>query len=118
MDSTALESSINLFLHENKIVTLTNSYNEMARLKSGDPISAEPQFNAAPVQRNLYTKALAISKIKIFKVLYLGFEELVKSDATNDLADSQYWLAECYYSQKDFKRAIAEFESIYLCWNG
>ena len=43
-----------------------------------------------------------------------GFEDLVKSDATNDLADNcQYWLAECYYSQKNFKRAIAEFEKVF-----
>ncbi len=44
----------------------------------------------------------------------VGFKELVSSDATNDLADnSQYWLAECYYSQKEFKRAIAEFEKVF-----
>ena len=35
MDSTALEIFNKLVLVENKIVTLTNSYNEMAKLKSG-----------------------------------------------------------------------------------
>ena len=53
-------------------------------------------------QNQDFTKAIA------------GFKELVSSDATNDLADnSQYWLAECYYSQKDFKTAIIEFEKVF-----
>ena len=44
----------------------------------------------------------------------VGFKELVSSDATNDLADNcQYWLAECYYSKKDFKRAIGEFTKVF-----
>ena len=43
-----------------------------------------------------------------------GFEKLVSADATNDLADnSQYWLAECFYSQKILKRAIIEFEKVF-----
>ena len=47
MDSTALEIFNKLVLVENKIITLTNSYNEMARLRSGEPISSDPQFNSA-----------------------------------------------------------------------
>ena len=47
MDSTALEIFNKLVLVENKIVTLTNSYNEMAKLKSGEPISSEPKYNTA-----------------------------------------------------------------------
>ena len=57
---------------------------------------------------------LLISKLSIRESIISGFETLVSSDATNDLADnSQYWLAECYYSQKDFKRAIIEFEKVF-----
>ena len=113
MDSTALEIFNKLVLVENKIVTLTNSYNEMARLKSGDPISTEPQFNAAQYKET-YMQSLGNFQNQNFQSAISGFEELVKSDATNDLADnSQYWLAECYYSQKDFKRAIAEFEKVF-----
>ena len=59
-------------------------------------------------------KSLGHFQNQNFKSAISGFVELVKSDATNDLADnSQYWLAECYYSQKDFKRAIAEFEKVF-----
>ena len=113
MDSTALEIFNKLVLVENKIVTLTNSYNEMAKLKSGDPISSEPQFNAEQYKQT-YMKSLGHFQNQNYKSAISGFEELVRSGATNDLADnSQYWLAECYYSRKDFKRSIAEFEKVF-----
>ena len=113
MDSTALEIFNKLVLVENKIVTLTNSYNEMAKLKSGEPISSEPKFNSAEYKKT-YMKSLGYFQNQSFTEAIAGFEQLVASDATNDLADnSQYWLAECYYSQKDFKRAIIEFEKVF-----
>tara|TARA_A100001037_G_C15149499_1_gene638297 strand:+ start:3114 stop:3932 length:819 start_codon:yes stop_codon:yes gene_type:complete len=113
MDSTALEILNKLVLVENKIVTLTNSYNEMAKLKSGTPISSEPKFNARQYKQT-YMKSLGHFQNQEFNEAIIGFQELVKSDATNDLADnSQYWLAECYYSRKDFKMAIAEFEKVF-----
>jgi len=113
MDSTALEIFNKLVLIENKIVTLTNSYSEMAQLKSGSPKSDEPKFNAAQYKQT-YMKSLGHFQNQEFDDAIDGFTELVSSDATNDLADnSQYWLAECYYSQKEFKRAIAEFEKVF-----
>ena len=113
MDSTALEIFNKLVLIENKIVTLTNSYSEMAQLKSGSPSSDEPKFNAAQYKQT-YMTSLGHFQNQEFDDAIVGFKELVSSDATNDLADnSQYWLAECYYSQKEFKRAIAEFEKVF-----
>ena len=55
MDSTALEIFNKLVLIENKIVTLTNSYSEMAQLKSGSPSSDEPKFNAAQYKQTYMT---------------------------------------------------------------
>ena len=113
MDSTALEIFNKLVLVENKIVTLANSYNEMAKLKSGEPISSEPRFNSAEYKKT-YMESLGHFQNQSFREAIAGFEKLVSSDATNDLADnSQYWLAECFYSQKDFKRAIIEFEKVF-----
>jgi len=113
MDSTALEIFNKLVLVENKIVTLANSYNEMAKLKSGSPISQEPKLNAAQY-RQTYMESLGHFQNQEFKEAIAGFQDLVSSDATNELADnSQYWLAECYYSQKEFKRAIIEFEKVF-----
>ena len=112
-DSTNLEILNKLVLVENKIVTLANSYNEMTRLKSGDPISSAPEYNAAQYKQ-AYTNSLALFQNQEYREAINGYRDLVQSDATNELADnSQYWLAECYYSQKDFKRAIAEFSKVF-----
>ena len=113
MDSTSLEIYNKLVMIENKIVTLTNSYSEMSQMKSGPSSSNEPQFNAAKYKKH-YMKSLGYFQNQQYDNAIKGFSELVSSDATNDLADNcQYWLAECYYSQKDFKRAIIEFEKVF-----
>ena len=57
MDSTSLEIYNKLVMIENKIVTLTNSYNEMSQMKSGVQPSIEPQFNAAKYKKH-YMKSL------------------------------------------------------------
>ena len=113
MDSTSLEIYNKLVMIENKIVTLTNSYNEMSQMKSGSLVSNEPQFNAAKYKKH-YMKSLGYFQNQEYDNAIKGFAELVSSDATNDLADNcQYWLAECYYSKKDFKRAIGEFVKVF-----
>ena len=112
-DSTNLEILNKLVLVESKIVTLANSYNEMTKLRSGEPISSAPEYNAAQYKQT-YMNSLANFQSRDYDQAINGFRDLVKSDATNELADnSQYWLAECYYSQKDFKRSIAEFEKVF-----
>ena len=113
MDSTALEIYNKLVMIENKIVTLTSSYNEMSKMKSGKSNNIEPQFNAAKYKKH-YMKSLGHFQNQEYDNAIAGFSELVSSDATNDLADNcQYWLAECYYSKKDFKRAIGEFKKVF-----
>ena len=112
-DSTNLQILNKLVLVENKIVTLANSYNEMSRLKSGEPISSAPEYNAAQYKQ-AYMTSLSHFQNEEFKEAIDGFRDLVQSDATNELADnSQYWLAECYYSQKNYKRAIVEFAKVF-----
>jgi len=42
------------------------------------------------------------------------FKSLAESDRTHDLADNcQYWLGECFYAQKQFENALAEFEKVF-----
>tara|TARA_Y100001970_G_C14246785_1_gene868897 strand:- start:40 stop:864 length:825 start_codon:yes stop_codon:yes gene_type:complete len=113
MDSTALEIFNKLVMIENKIVTLTSSYNEMSKMKAGESFNTKPQFNAAKYKKQ-YMKSLGHFQNQEYDNAIEGFSELVASDATNDLADNcQYWLAECYYSKKDFKRAIGEFTKVF-----
>ena len=98
---------------ENKIVTLTNSYNEMSMMKSGKNLDVEPKFNSAKYKKH-YMKSLGHFQNQEYDNAIQGFTELVKSDATNDLADNcQYWLAECYYTMKNYKRAVMEFEKVF-----
>jgi TolA-binding protein len=43
-----------------------------------------------------------------------GFKFLIQADGNNQLADNcQYWIGEIYYSQKDFRRSIKEFEKVF-----
>ena len=43
------------------------------------------------------------------------FASLTRNGPEHDLADnSQYWLAECFYDLKNYRRAIAEFEKVYI----
>ena len=113
MDSTALEIYNKLVMIENKIVTLTTSYNEMSKMKSGISVDIDPQFNAVKYKKH-YMKSLGHFQNQEYDSAIKGFSELVASDATNDLADNcQYWLAECYYSKKDFKRAVGQFTKVF-----
>ncbi len=113
MDSTSLEIYNKLVMIENKIVTLTNSYNEMSKMKSGKSLNIEPEFNSAKYKKH-YMKSLGHFQNQEYDSAIKGFSELVTADATNDLADNcQYWLAECYYSKKDFKRAVGEFTKVF-----
>ena len=76
-------------------------------------LGAEPQSNAAKYKKH-YMKSSGHFQNQESDNAIIGFSELVASDATNDLADNcQYWLAECYYSKKDFKRAIGEFMKVF-----
>lgn len=98
---------------ENKIVTLTNSYSEMANLKSGKPLVNEPRYNSAEYKKK-YMECLGHFQNLEYDAAIEGFRDLVMSDQTNDLADnSQYWLGECLYAKKNYKQAVAEFEKVF-----
>jgi TolA-binding protein len=113
MDSTSLEIFNKLVMIENKIVTLTNSYSEMASLKSGKPLVNEPQYNSAQYKMK-YMKSLGHFQNLNYDAAIAGFKELVSVDQTNDLADnSQYWLGECLYGKREYKQAILEFGKVF-----
>ena len=43
----------------------------------------------------------------------LIFKELLDEDIRNPLADNcQYWIGECYYGLKDYRKALFEFEKV------
>ena len=114
IDSVNFEILAQLVMIENKIVTLTNSFTEMYNLKNnklGDKVSSK----ISPVEyKKTYIDALSAYQNGAFEKAVTGFAGLVMSDPLNELADnSQYWLAECYYTMKNYKRAIIEFEKVF-----
>ncbi len=114
VDSTNFEILSQLVLLENKIVSLTGSFNDImaAREPSGGVASSQlsdEQF------RQRYVSALTTYQNGQFREAGNQFASLVRNGSEHELADnSQYWLAECFYDLKNYRRAIAEFEKVYL----
>ncbi len=113
-DSTNFEVLSQLVMIENKIVTLTNSFTEMYNLKAESTPTPQQIKISAIEYKKLYLENLGHYQNADFEKAINGFSNLIMSDPTHELADNcQYWLAECYYSSKNFKRAIAEFEKVF-----
>lgn len=114
VDSVNFEILAQLVMVENKIVTLANSFTEMYELKSNTS-SDKVSSRISPVEyKRTYIDALTAYQNGDYNKAINGFSGLVISDPTNDLADnSQYWLAECYYTIKNYKRAVIEFEKVF-----
>ena len=113
-DSTNFEVLAQLVMIENKIITLANSFTELYNVRN-DQTPASPSSKISPTEyKRLYIESLSNFQNGIYGQSIKGFSKLVISDPQNNLADnSQYWLAECYYSQKNYKRAIIEFEKVF-----
>ena len=114
IDSVNFEILAQLVMIENKIVTLTNSFTEMYNLKNNG-VSDKVSAKISPSQyKKAYIDALSAYQNGEFEKAVTGFSGLVMSDPANFLADnSQYWLAECYYTMKNYKRAVIEFEKVF-----
>ncbi len=113
-DSTNFQILAQLVMIENKVVTLTNSFKEMYDLKN-EPPKTSPTAKLTPQQyKNQYIESLSNYQNGRYDEAIKGFASLVVADPTNELADnSQYWLAECYYSEKNYKRSVLEFEKVF-----
>ena len=113
-DSTNFEILAHLMMIENKIVTLTNSFTEMYSLRS-EKLGGVIKTKISPAEyKRRYIEALSYYQNSDYNQGIKGFSELVLEDPSNKLADnSQYWLAECYYSTKNYKRAALEFEKVF-----
>lgn len=113
-DSTNFQILAQLVMIENKVVTLTNSFTEMYNLKNETPASDNTSKLSPQQYKDLYIQSLSNFQNGNYDAAIKGFAQLVVADPRNELADnSQYWLAECYYSQKNYKRSIIEFEKVF-----
>lgn len=60
-----------------------------------------------------YERAIGLFEKKWYQQAAAVFKALAESDRTNPLADNcQYWLGECYFAQKQYENALAEFEKV------
>lgn len=115
-DSTNFQILSQLVMIENKIVTMANSFTEMYALRDTpeDASSSSSSPYTSTSYKKQYISALGHYQNGDYGPAIQGFSELVLGSPNNPLADnSQYWLAECYYSQKNYKRAVAELEKVF-----
>lgn len=72
---------------------------------------SKPQVRPSDVYQQAY---LDFSKGNYILAM-AGFSEFLRLDPTSDLADNaQFWIGEAYYSQKQFERAVQEYQKVYI----
>tara|TARA_B100000029_G_scaffold515208_1_gene621131 strand:- start:31559 stop:32362 length:804 start_codon:yes stop_codon:yes gene_type:complete len=112
-DSINFQLLQQLMMIENKIVTLTRSFNELYDLKTG-AIDTSPMKMSGDNFKKSYIKALSAYNDGNYELAIKFFGELVSGDQNHKLADNcQYWLGESFYALKNYKRAILEFEKVF-----
>lgn len=69
-------------------------------------LSVQPQVN----ENNVYAKAFDKLKAGMYPEAITGFTSFLAGFPESDLADNaQYWLAESYYGDRNYEKAIEEF---------
>lgn len=128
-DSANYDILSQLVLLENKIISLTNSFNELMAMPDARlNVTRLPAEQTRP-QTVLKSPPIAAMDYKTYKQHYIdalslyqngdymgaidGFEMLIQNDSKNDLADNaQYWIGECYYALDEYTRAIEAFGKV------
>ena len=112
-DSLYFEIVNDLVMIENKIESLISSYKEMTEISGKKKTRVIPKITDEEYQTK-YIEALSNYQNAEWNLSLDGFKFLIQADSNNDLADNcQYWIGEVYYSLKDFKRSIKEFEKVF-----
>jgi len=127
-DSSNYDILSQLVFLENKIISLTNSFNELMAMPSTTPtIVRTPvsQSPITPVQQPMATKmdyetykqnyidALSSYQNGDFMGAIDAFELLIRNDSENDYADNaQYWIGESYYALDEYSKAIEAFRKV------
>ncbi|MFC1715255.1 tetratricopeptide repeat protein [Candidatus Poribacteria bacterium] len=90
---------------------------------SEEAITQQPSETKPPVQAtrsrppatplpimDIYDQALADCRSGWYDQAMEGFQRVLEHPSSHDLKDNaQYWLAECYYAQKEYIKALDEF---------
>lgn len=113
LDSTNFEILSELVLLENKIVSLASSFNDIMANRQGGGGRRTESTMPDEEFRLLYAKALATYQRGEYESAIRKYQRLLEEKPRHELADnSQYWLAECYYSMGNYRRALIEFRKV------
>lgn len=114
IDSTNFEILSQLVLVENKIVSLTNSFNDIMAARTPGQSRASASKISDEEFRSQYIKSLTKYQNGQYREAREQFAALINGNKEHELADNaQYWLAECFYAAGNYKRAISEFEKVF-----
>jgi len=112
-DSLYFEIVNEMVLIENEIISLIASFQEMSEISGKKKTRVVPKITNEEYQAK-YIEALSNYQNGEWNTSLDGFKFLIQSDSNHELADnSQYWIGEVYYSLKDFRRSIKEFEKVF-----
>jgi len=112
-DSLYFEIVNDLVMIEDKIESLISSYREMTEISGKKKTRVIPKITDEEYQAK-YIEALSNYQNAEWNLSLDGFKFLIQADSNHDLSDNcQYWIGEVYYSLKDFKRSIKEFEKVF-----
>jgi len=111
-DSINFEILSQLVILESRLVALSNSIGESRTITQRD--SGKPDASGQPLPfKERYLNALTLHQNNRNEEAIESFRKLIGEDRGHDLSDNaQYWIGECYYSMKQYQRAIAEFEKV------
>lgn len=134
-DSATYDILSQLVLLENKILSLTNSFNEIMNMSpaQSSSVSSTPQQAQNVYQqpgyaqpsnsrsqmteedyKRQYIDALSNYQNGNYTEAVRMFNMLINANRNNDLADNaQYWIAESYYAEDNYQRAIVEFQKVF-----
>ncbi len=125
-DSSNYDILSQLVFLENKIISLTNSFNELMAMPSTTPNIVRTPMTQTPVQQSParakmdyetykqhYIDALSSYQNGDFMGAIDAFEMLISNDSQNDYADNaQYWIGESYYALDEYSKAIEAFRKV------
>ena len=112
-DSLYFEIVNDMVLIENEITSLISSFKEMSEISGKRKTRVVPKITNEEYQAK-YIEALSSYQNGEWNISLDSFKFLIQSDGNHELADNcQYWIGEVYYSLKDFRRSINEFEKVF-----
>lgn len=133
-DSSTYDILSQLVLLENKILSLTNSFNEIMNMTPAQQTQATPQtsmpssgyqtgYTQPTRQRSQmseeeykkqYIDALSNYQNGNYNDAIRMFNSLINTNRNHDLADNaQYWIGECYYAEDNYQRSLVEFQKVF-----